>query len=165
MKRASNLDAFGVPIVLPTVEIRIDAEGSATVTIDKEPYEAPRNLRRDGVRPLVQDLANDYGPIRVVIVEDDGETYVDIETPREDASDPPLRPADEPAPRHPRGPFRPDEDVLVAVVVGRRTSKPNGGVSVRMPPVIAQRYGSGVYLLGQTSHAVVPLTEVEGELR
>ncbi|MFI5623506.1 hypothetical protein ACIA03_08580 [Nocardioides sp. NPDC051685] len=162
MKRASNLDASGVPIFLPTVEIRIDTEGVAAVTIDEEPFELSTRLRRGGVRSLVQDLADRYGPIRVVIVEADGETYVDIETPREDTANPLPRPRGESASQRTKGPFQPDEDVLVAVVVDRRTSGPNGSVALRVPPVITQRYGGAVYLLGRTSHAVVPLTEAEG---
>ncbi|MFE4001480.1 hypothetical protein ACFX43_22125 [Nocardioides sp. YIM B13467] len=159
MTHASAVDARGVPLILPAVEIRINAEGAATVTIDNEPYEVPATLRRDGVRQLVQHLANDYGPIRVVIIEADGEEYVDIEAPREVASDPP-RPVDPPPVlQHSQGPFHPDEDVLVAVIVDRRTPEPDGTVPLRVPPAIEQRYGGAVYLIGQTSQVVVPLTE------
>lgn len=161
MKRASAPDTSGVPIVLPTVEIRIDDAGSATVAIDKEPCEVPAPLHRDGVRRLVRELANTHGPIRVVITESDGETYIDIETPREDTSAPPLQPACQPAPPSSTGPFRPGEDVLVAVVVDRRTPGCSGTASLRIPPMIAQRYGGDVYLIGQTSHVVIPFTDVD----
>lgn len=163
MKRASTVDASGVPVVLPTVEIRIDDADSVSVTIDREPYEVPGTLRRDGVRRLVQDLANACGPIRVVIVEADGEAYIDIETPREDASDPSPRPVEQPARHRSAGLFQPGEDVLVAVVVDRRTPGSNGHVSLNVPAMIAQRYGGAVYLIGQASRAVVPLTEVVKE--
>lgn len=162
MKHTSAVDARGVPLILPAVEISIDADGSAAVTIDKEPYEVSATLRRDGVRQLVQNLANDYGPIRVAIIEAGGEEYVDIETPREVASDP-LRPVAPPVQQQSQGPFRPDEDVLVAVIVDRRTPEPDGTVPLRVPPAIAQRYGGAVYLIGQTSQVIVPLTEVKAE--
>lgn len=165
VKHTSAVDARGVPLVLPAVEIRIDADGAATVTIDKEPYEAAASLRRDGIRRLVQDLANHYGPIRVVIVEADGEEYVDIETPRELASDPRWRVDLPPAQQDSQGPFHPDEDVLIAVIVGRRAPKPDGTAPLRVPPAIAQRYGDAVYLIGQASQVIVPLTEVEAEHR
>jgi hypothetical protein len=163
VKRASAVGTSGVPIVLPTVEIRIDDAGFATVAIDKEPYEVPGTFRRDGVRRLVQDLANTHGPIRVVITESDGETYIDIETPREDASAPPPGPVYQPEPQSSTGPFSPGEDVLVAVVVDRRTPGSDGTVSLRIPPAITRRYGGAVYLIGHASHVVIPLTDVDQE--
>lgn len=161
MKRAPAANASSVPIVLPVVEIRIDAAGSVSVTIDAEPYEVDPTLGRDGVRLLVQDLANTYGPIRVVIVEANGESYVDIETPRDDVPTP--GPADLSALQPADGPFRPGEDVLAAVVVDGRKAGSSGKVSLRVPPAIADRYGSDVYLIGRTSRVVVHLTDLEHE--
>lgn len=161
MKRASTVEAPSVPIVMPTVDIRIDESGSVTVTIDTEPYEVESTLGRGDVRRLVQELANTYGPIRVVIVEADGEAYVDIETPRGSAHSPgPDSPS---ASRPSSGPFRPSEVVLAAVVVDKRTAGSSGNVSLQVPPAIAQRYGGAVYLIGQTSRVVLQLSEIDGK--
>ncbi|MER6936257.1 hypothetical protein ABTX24_26320 [Nocardioides sp. NPDC127514] len=139
----------GVPIALPTVRIEVDAGGALTVTIDKVPYAVAPNFGRDHVRGLLRDLVSDLGPIRAEITESNGEKYIDILTPGDRSSAPPDPAPDRPTAHRIRGHFDAGEDVLVAVVVGRRTAERDGTVAVRMPPALVQRYGDDVLLIGR----------------
>lgn len=141
----------GVPIALPVVRIQIDADGAPTVTVDREPYAVPSWFRRDDVRGLVRDLAGDLGPIRVEITESNGEKYVDLLTPGDQDTAPPDAALSQPAAHGVRGRFESGENVLIAVVVARRTAESDGTVAVRLPPAFLQRYGDDVLLLG-TDH-------------
>lgn len=138
----------GVPIALPTVRIQVDADGAITVTVDKEPYAIPLGFGRDQVQGLLQDLADDLGPIRVEITESNGEKYIDIQTPGDPDPATPDPSLDRPA-AHGVGRFDAGEDVLVAVVVARRTAETDGAVAVRLPPAFLQRYGDAVILIGR----------------
>lgn len=138
----------GVPIALPVVRILFDAEGAPAVTVDREPYAVPSEFRRDQVRGLIRELAGDLGPIRVEITESNGERYVDIQTPSDQGTAPP-----DPAPLQPAGPgvrgrLESGDDVLVAVVVARRTAQPDGTLALRLPPAFLQRYGNDVLVIG-----------------
>ncbi len=137
----------GVPIGLPVVRIQIDADGAPTVTVDKVQYAVPLEFRRDHVRGLVRELAGDLGPIRVEITESNGEKYVDIQAPSDHDTAPPDSAPIRPAAHGVRGRFESGEDVLVAVVVARRTAQPDGTVDVRMPPAFLQRYGNDVLVI------------------
>lgn len=146
------------PIALPTVRIHVNADGAPTVTVDKEPYTLSPSFGRDQVRGLLQDLADELGPIRVKITESDGEKYIDIQTPSD--PDPTPRQAARTRPETPRirGRFDSEEGVMVAVVVARRTAQTDGTVTVRLPPAFLQRYGDDVVLIGQTTKTSATLT-------
>ncbi|WP_406021823.1 hypothetical protein OH802_21335 [Nocardioides sp. NBC_00850] len=150
----------GVPIALPTVRIQVDTDGALTVTIDKEPYAIPPGFDRDSVRGLLRDLARDLGPIRVEITESNGEKYIDIQVPGDhDPAPPDPAPNRRPAPPGIRGRFDAGEDVLVAVVVARRTAEPGGTVPIRMPPAFLQRYGNDVLLIGRDTTVSAALAD------
>lgn len=149
----------GVPIVLPTVRIQVGADGVLTVTVDKEPYALSPGFSRDQVRRLLQDLADELGPIRVEITEANGEKYVDIQTPRDQDPAPPEPTPGLPATYGIGGHFDSGEGVLVVVVVARRTADVDGTVAVRLPPAFLQRYGDNVLLIGQTTKAPAALTD------
>lgn len=150
----------GVPIALPTVRIQVDGAGKLTVTVDKEPYTVPPSFGRDQVRGLLRDLAGDLGPIRVEITESNGEKYIDIQTPGDYDPAPPDPAPNGPAAHRVRGRFDASEDVLVAVVVGRRTAERDGTVAVRMPPAFLLRYGDDVLLVGRETK--VSATHADG---
>ena len=140
-----------VPIVLPTVQIQVGTDGALAVMVDNEPYALSPGFSRDQVRGLLQDLADDLGPIRVEITESNGERYVDIQTPGDrDPAHPEPMPGP-PAPSGIGGQFNSREGVLVAVVVARRAADADGTVAVRLPPAFLQRYGDSVLLIRQTT--------------
>lgn len=154
-----------VPIALPTVRIQVSDDGPFGVTVDKEPYAVPPGFRRDQVRGLLEDLASELGPIRVEITESNGEKYVDIDTPGDRTLAPP-----EPSPREPatygfHGRFEAGEDVVVAVVVARRTASTDGTVTVRLPPAFLQKFGDDLVLIGQTTKASTRLADVDQGVR
>lgn len=157
----TSLSAAGIPIALSTVRVQIGADGTLDVTVDDEAYATPLGCQRSHLRTLLQDLARELGPIRVEIIEANGDIYVDIETPRDDdGPDTSGTPVERP-PQRARGPFQAGEDVLIAVVIDRREPDADGSASLRLPPAITHRYGTDVYLIGRISHRVVPLIEVE----
>lgn len=149
----------GVPIALPTVRILVDGGGAITVTVDKEPYPVRPGFGRDNVQGLLRDLAGELGPIRVEITESNGEKYIDIQTPGDHVPTPPDPATDRPATHGIRGHFDAGEDVLVAVVVGRRTAETDGTVAVRMPPAFLQRYGNDVLLIGPDTNVSTALAD------
>lgn len=141
----------GVPIALPTVRIQIDTAGALTVTVDKVPYAVPPGFGRNHVRGLLRNLVDDLGPIRVEIAESNGDKYIDILTPG-DHDPAPLDPAsNRPAAHEVRGRFDAGEDVLVAVVVARRTAETDGTVAMRLPPAFLLRHGGDVLLVGRNT--------------
>lgn len=159
----ADRSSTGVPIALPTVRIQIDADGALTVTIDKEPYAVPPGFRRDQVRGLLRDLAGRLGPLRVEITESNGEKYIDIQTPGDYA--PPDPASDLPAAHGILGRFDAGEDVLVAVVVARRTAESDGTVAMRMPPAFLHRYGDDVLLIGRDTKVSATLADGDEGVR
>lgn len=140
-----------VPIALPTVRILVDAADALTVTVDKELYPVPPEFGRDHVRELLRDLAGDLGPIRVEITESNGEKYIDIQTPGDHIPASPVPAPERPVAHGVRGRFDAGEDVLVVVVVARRTAEIDGTIAMRMPPAFLQRYGEDVLLIGRNT--------------
>lgn len=152
------------PVALRVVRIRIDETGAAAVTVDNEPYDTPTGFRRGDVRRLVQDLADHLGPIRVELSEADGETYVDIETPRDQHPSTPDDEGTDLASAH-RGRFCPGEAVLVAVVVGGSTADARGEVILTLPPGLLLRHREDLMLISEASHKVETLTDPEHRSR
>jgi hypothetical protein len=128
----------------------------------KEPYALSPGFSRDQVRGLLQDLADELGPIRVEIAESNGEKYVDIQTPGDRDPAPPEPNPGLPATYGIGGHFDSGEGVLVAVVVARRTAEADGTVVVRLPPAFLQRYGDDILLIGRTTKAPAPLASSKG---
>lgn len=151
-------------VVLPVVRILIDETGAAAVTIDQEPHDTPTGFGRGDVRRLVQDLADQLGPIRVEISEADGEMYVDIETPRNQHPSPPGNEGTDLASTR-RGQFSSGEAVHVAVVVGRSTADDRGEVILNLPPGLLLRHRDGLMLIGEVSHTIEVRTDPEHRSR
>lgn len=152
------------PVALPVIRIRIDETGAAAVTIDNDPYDTPTMFGRGDVWRLVQDLADQLGPIRVEIREADGETYVDIETPRDQHLSPPGNEGTDLASTR-RGRFSPGEAVLVAIVVGRSTADDRGEVILNLPPGLLLRHRDDLMLIGDASHTIEVRTDPEHRSR
>lgn len=152
MSTRRAITAPDIPITLPVVEIRVSETGDLAVTVDGEPYAAPGGSAtgRGGVPDVIRDLAGRLGPIRVELTEADGTTYTDIETP--EAHHPSRSPTATPPPVA-TGCFRPGEEVMVVVVVGRQQAKADGQATLRLPPALLARRGE-IRLVGTTSGAV-----------
>lgn len=142
-----------VPISLPVVEIQMNHDDELTITVDKKPYETGATARgRAAVRDIVRDLADRLGPIRVELTEADGTTFTDIAVPTA-ASDPQSE-SSGPASPTANGHFQPGEEVMIVVVVGRRTANPEGRAPFRLPPALLVRDRVDVRLVGSTSGTV-----------
>lgn len=147
-----------VPIALPVVRIRFDDAGAGAVTVDKEPYPTPAGFGRGDVHRFVQALADQFGPIRVELSEADGETYIDIETPRDQQSPSAAKETTLPTPSA-GGRFAPGEPVSIAVVVGRSEADDHGEVRLNLPAGLLLRYGDDVILIGEDSRRVVGVAD------
>ena len=155
----SSRPGTGVPIALPVVRVEVSADEAFTVSVDKEPYAVPLGFGRDQVRGRLADIADELGPIRVEITESNGAKYVDIQTPS-DRGPVPAEPAPvQPASYGIRGRFGAGEDVLVTVVVARRTAEPDGTVAVLLPPAFVHRYGENLVLIGQATKTSTTITD------
>lgn len=161
----ADRSSTGVPIALPTIRIQIDADGALIVTVDKAPYALPPGFGRDQVRGLLRDLTDDLGPIRVEITESNGEKYIDIQTPDDHDPTPPDLAPDRRSAHGVHGRFDPGEDVIVAVVVARRTAETDGTVAIRMPPALLQRYGDNVLLIGRDTKVSAALADASEGVR
>lgn len=159
--RRDDRQAMRVPVVMPLVEVVVDKEGFLTVTLDREPYSADGSLTREGLKPLLSDIATDLRtPIRVEVREAGDSTFTDIVTPRRQAA--------EPAPRAARAAlasafgisgdgFSAGEPVEVCVVVARQIADGDGTAQLRLPPALLADHPR-VVLVGRTS-GVVALSE------
>jgi hypothetical protein len=159
--RRDDRQAMRVPVVMPLVEVDVDANGFLTVTLDHEPYSADGSLTREDLKPLLSNIATELcTPIRVEVREVDDSTFTDIITPR--------RKADEPTPPAARAAlasafgisgdgFSAGEQVEVCVVVARQIADGDGTTQLRLPPALLAEHPQ-VVLVGRTS-GVVPLSE------
>jgi hypothetical protein len=154
-----------VPVVMPVVDVRVDAEGTLSVRLDREPYATDSLLHRDDLQRLLRELAADLDtPMRVEVREADGSAFTDIVTPEpHDVRTPDPRPATAPADETAsemagetaRGRFLPLEDVAVAVVVAHQTASEDGVADLRLPLVLLEAHAGRLVLLGQQSGAIV----------
>lgn len=161
-----------VPVVLPLVEVRIDAAGDLDVTLDHEPYPLGSSWAGRGRRalgPVVEQIATELAqPVRVEVREADGSVFTDILTPP-----PAPRPAaalEAPSPAEPdtRGilelglepgevtghGFTPGEDVAVAVVIARQPAGADGIARLRLPPALVESRGGQLLFVGRDSGTV-----------
>jgi hypothetical protein len=101
---------------------------------------------------IVESIANDLGaPVRVDVHESDGTTYTDIVTPAGRVSG--QTTADQVPEASSPSASLPDEEVSVAVILGRHH---RGGDSLesRLPPALLAAHRGHVVLLGRTSGTV-----------
>lgn len=155
--RRKDSSTIRVPVVMPLVDVNVDADGSLTLTLDRKPYSADGTLTRDDLSRILNDIATDLGTaIRVEVHEVDASTFTDILTPQ-----PPdvrvLRPTSE-APTSigvvAGGGFTPHEDVAVAVVVAHQVANADGATRLRLPPALLEAHPGQVVLMGRSSGTV-----------
>ena len=148
-----------VPVVLPLIEIDVDADGALMVAVDREPYDGGAVFVRDELPQLLARIVGEIGTVaRVEVREADGTRFTDIVAPEQFAASGPV-PAEAPivAPRLGEvtgSGFLADEQVAVAVVVAHRSAAPDGTASLRLPPALLEAHPGLVVLLGQTSGRV-----------
>ena len=141
-----------VPVVLPLVDVRISADGTATVTVDRVSYDSAAAVGRDGIQRVVSQIAADRGPVRVRVTESDESVFTDVVLPASALG----------APEVPAQPdfgfagegFLPDEPVDVAVIVAHCAADADGRAVLRLPPALLARHGGTIVLLGRTSGTV-----------
>jgi hypothetical protein len=148
----SPIASVTVPVVLPLVDVRISADGTATVTVDRVPYDSAAALGRDGVDRVVNEIAAHRGPVRVRVTESDQSVFTDVVLPASApaAPEPPAQPDSGFAGEG----FLPDEPVDVAVIVAHRAADADGHAVLRLPPALLARHGGTIVLLGRTSGTV-----------
>lgn len=141
-----------VPVVMPLVEVTVDDAGVLDIRLDREPYSAAGGVNRDDLRRILLTIADDLGaPLRVEVHESDGTAFTDIVMP--DREPTPATPAPDPAGRSAVG-FLPDEEVSIAVIVGRHQSGLSGWNEPRIPPALLAAHKGDVVLLGRTSGTI-----------
>ncbi|WP_310964132.1 hypothetical protein [Nocardioides terrisoli] len=147
------------PVVLSTVHVDIDTDGTLTVDLDGRPYADDRPLGRADLRDVLNEITTDIDTaVRVEVRESDGTTYADIATPPD-----PAAPARDEAPSNRRRSalagtgFKPGEEVALAYVIARRRADPDGCASINLPPALMAATRGGLVLLGLTSQIVAPV--------
>lgn len=148
-----------VPVVLTTVRFDVGTDGRLKVSVDGQPYARDRNLSRDELRSVLNEITANLGTaVRVEVHEADGTTYSDIETPTENAAPEAAVPEPETAtPALAGAGFRPGEQVALAYVVARQEADGNGNAAINLPPALLTATRHGLVLLGLTSLTVAPV--------
>lgn len=140
-----------VPVVMPLVEARFGAEGTATVTIDHAPYNEDAQVCRGDLDGLLREIATSLGPIRVEVTEPDGLRFTDIVLPDPAASAAPGEPPQLPFPGAAGSGFLPGEEVDVAVIVAHQSADDRGCTELRLPAAALNGTSSTIVLLGRGS--------------
>jgi hypothetical protein len=148
-----------IPVVLSTVQVRIDTEGLLSVELDGEPCAADRQLRRADLAALLDEITTDLDTaVRVEVLEADGTTYADIATPSERPAPAAAEPSRIAWPHALAGAgFDPGEEVALAYVVTRQTADAAGRASINLPPALLVATRGGLVMLGLTSQKVAPV--------
>ncbi len=167
--RRGNGGQLQVPVVLPLVQIHIDDNGHLTVAVDHAPYQAERQLGRDDLRGLLDEITRTLAsPVKVEVHEPDQSVFTDIITPappRESPAEPSTRsvPASTTVIEHhvstipgevAGGGFLPHEDVAIAVVVTHQKAGSDGVARLRLPPALLAGRPGVVVLVGSSSGTV-----------
>ncbi|MFT4264093.1 MAG: hypothetical protein QM572_11975 [Nocardioides sp.] len=174
MHRPEDRRTVRVPVVMPLVEVDVDHRGLLTVTLDHEPRPTEAALTREGLKPLLVEIANEIGtPVRVEVREADRSTFTDIVTP----TPPTILTPTTAAPTNPHtddrdavdalatcdrrlgdvtgAGFLPDEEVAVAVVVAHQVAGSDGTARLHLPPALLEAHPGLLVLLGSRSQVVV----------
>lgn len=149
-----------VPVVMPLVEVAIDADGYLAITLDREPYAADRSLTRVDLPTAVSGIANDLGtPVRLEVRENDGQRFTEILLPKpaSAASSGDAAPIERSAKVSVFGingeGFEAGEEIAVCVVLATQIADPDGATHLRLPPgLVAKR--PDVVLIGKRSGCV-----------
>jgi hypothetical protein len=147
-----------VPVLMPQVDVHIDADGSLSILLDRERYAPHPELHRDDLQQVLADIAADLGtPIRVEVREADDSTFTDIVAPHslDPGATDPLEHASSPVEKGDRDKFLPLEDVAVAVVVAHQTAGQDGVARLRLPPTLLEAHAGRLVLVGRQSGTVV----------
>ena len=150
---------MNVPVVLTTVRVDIEADGTLAVEVDGEAYAACRSLTRSDLRSILAEITTHLGvPVRVEVHEADDTTYTDIETPLESpAPAPEERPSAPPMRALAGAGFEPGEDVALAYIVTRQPADPTGHAALNLPPALIAVTRSSLVLIGLDSRTVAPV--------
>jgi hypothetical protein len=149
--RRDDHGTLKVPVVMPLVEVVVNENGFLDVGLDREPYAADGTVTRDDLASVVKSIADDLGaPVRVEVHESDGNTFTDIVTPRTRSTE---GSAADQAPVLAADGFLPDEEVSIAVILGRHQHGVDP-LENRLPPALLSAHRGNVVLLGRTSGTV-----------
>jgi hypothetical protein len=149
----STSAAPSTPAVLPLVDVRISEDGIASVTVDNGSYDTEAPVERDGVEPVIHQIAAKLGPVRIRVTESDESVFTDVVLPTSAPAAPEA--AAQPPPGLAGEGFLPDEQVDVAVIVAHLAAGPDGRTMPRLPPAVLAGRSGTVVLIGRTSGAVV----------
>lgn len=159
-----------VPVVLPSVEIDIDAHAEVAVTLDGRPYAIPDGWSgRSAVGRVVDQITSELEePVRVTVREADGSVFTDVLTPTPATPVPPTA-STTPSTALSAGPsvattgvpgeveasgFLVGEEVAVAVVVAHQSVGADGTARLRLPPALLAGRPGLIVLLGRSSGTV-----------
>lgn len=149
--RRDDHGTLKVPVVMPLIEVVINHDGYLDIRLDREPYVPEGAVTRRELGSIVESIANDLGaPVRVEVHESDGATYTDIVTPDGSVSE---RTAADQIPEASPSAFLPDEEISVAVILGRH-QRGDDSLERRLPPALLAAHRGNVVLLGRTSGTV-----------
>ncbi|GAB7003934.1 hypothetical protein JCM18899A_14060 [Nocardioides sp. AN3] len=167
-----------IPVVLPTVDVIIDAAGALTATVDGQKYTTGKRQDRGDLADLIDQITTGMQTaVRVVVHEADGSTYQDISVP---TATPPVdqsssarspsvgSPSAEPATRSvpvegslalgvgaiSGAGFQPGEDVALAYVLAHKIADTDGRTVLRLPPALLAFEHGTVLMVGTSSHRV-----------
>lgn len=164
-----------VPVVLPLVQVRIDADGQLDIIVDHVPYDTGTSLTRSDLHRVLDTIAGDLAsPVKVEIREPDDSIFTDIITPGPQ-QDPQHGPQCGAQPQQSAranlcsspgevagGGFLPNEEVAVAVVVAHQIASPDGTARLRLPAALLAGRPGIVVLMGRTSGAITISGGVSG---
>ena len=164
-----------VPVVLPLVQVRIDADGQLDIIVDHVSYDTGAALTRSDLHRVLDTIAGDLAsPVKVEIREPDDSIFTDIITPGRQ-QDPQPGPQYTAQPQQTAwaslssslgeiagGGFLPNEEVAVAVVVAHQVASPDGTARLRLPAALLAGRPGIVVLMGQTSGAITVSAGVSG---
>lgn len=148
-----------IPVVLPTVHVRVTENGALHVDVDGEPHDTEGPLSRGNLGDVLDQITTALGsPVRVEVTESDKTAYADIATP-------PIREpvlAQQHATRvealgiNGTG-FQPGEKIAVAYVIAHETADGDGSTALHLPPALLAMKREGFVLLGMTSRAIATI--------
>lgn len=148
-----------IPVVLPTIHVRIADDGALVIDVDGEPHSTDRTLRREDLQSVLAEITKALdSAVRVEVQETDGTTYADIAAPpepKEPVGAPPV--AEVPEPGINGTGFRPGEEVAIAYVFARRTADAEGTAALQLPPALLAARRRGLVLFGLTSRVIAPV--------
>lgn len=148
-----------IPVVLSTVQVHIDADGTLSVKLGGEPYAADRHLGRADLGALLDEVTTNLETaVRVEVYEADGTWFADIATPPQPSEPSAADPTSESRrPALAGAGFEPGEEVALAYVVARQPADSDGSAAISIPPALLTATRGGLVMLGLTSQKFAPI--------